>query len=76
MTSRSISAEKRVTVHLAPADLRREGTGFDLPIAPGRRCAEQRARMNAHVAPPAIRRRCPAPPLRPRPEEDGPCWRP
>jgi magnesium chelatase family protein len=26
-------AHKRVTVNLAPADLRKEGTGFDLPIA-------------------------------------------
>jgi magnesium chelatase family protein len=27
--------QKRVTINLAPADLRKEGTGFDLPIAMG-----------------------------------------
>ena len=26
---------KRITVNLAPADIRKEGTGFDLPIALG-----------------------------------------
>lgn len=32
--------EDRVTVNLAPADIRKEGTGFDLPIALGILAAE------------------------------------
>ncbi|HTZ39553.1 MAG TPA: magnesium chelatase domain-containing protein, partial [Syntrophales bacterium] len=32
--------ENRVTVNLAPADIRKEGTGFDLPIALGILAAE------------------------------------
>ncbi|HYD40405.1 MAG TPA: YifB family Mg chelatase-like AAA ATPase [Anaeromyxobacter sp.] len=32
---------RRVTVNLAPGDLRKEGTGFDLPIAVALYCAEQ-----------------------------------
>ena len=31
--------QKRITVNLAPADLRKEGAGFDLPIALGVLCA-------------------------------------
>ena len=32
--------EKRLTVNLAPADIKKEGTSFDLPIAVGILCAE------------------------------------
>jgi len=39
----------RVTVNLAPADLRKEGTGFDLPIAVGLLAAQGLARADAAV---------------------------
>ena len=37
-------ASRRVTVNLAPADLRKEGTGFDLPIALALLCAQDEQR--------------------------------
>ncbi len=38
---------KRITVNLAPADLKKEGTLFDLPIAVGVMCADRRLDLPA-----------------------------
>ncbi|HOO96276.1 MAG TPA: YifB family Mg chelatase-like AAA ATPase [Caldisericia bacterium] len=38
---------KRITVNLAPADLRKEGSGFDLPIALGILAATEQIPMNS-----------------------------
>jgi len=44
--------QKRVTINLAPADIRKEGSGYDLPIAVGILAAHggvSEARLNDHV---------------------------
>jgi magnesium chelatase family protein len=41
---------KHVTVNLAPGDLRKEGTGFDLPIAVGLFCAHAEEGVTADLA--------------------------
>lgn len=41
--------ERKITVNLAPADLKKEGTLFDLPIALGIICASQSLELDAKI---------------------------
>ncbi|MBE0594700.1 MAG: ATP-dependent protease, partial [Gemmatimonadales bacterium] len=60
---------KRITVNLAPADVRKDGSAFDLPIALGILCATEQLNGNGAVAPDGDATRLPGndhqPPNRP-----------